>query len=207
MTQMPPSASLSDRLSDVPIVHLIRHGKPSATWGEAGADPDPGLDDEGRAQAEAAAAALWALPVPLRPSRVVSSSLRRCRETAQPLAALLGVDLVIEPGVAEIPTPAGLSAAERPAWLRHAFSGAWADIPGDRDYAVWAAAVAAACARYPGAAVYSHFVAINAAVGAARGDPRVRQFEPGHTSVTTFSISDGRLRLEQLGAATATQVL
>ncbi len=199
--------TLPASLSDGPFVHMIRHGKPSATWGDAGADPDPGLDDEGRAQAEAAAAALWALPVLLRPTRVVSSPLRRCRETAQPLAQRLGVELIIEPGVAEIPTPAGLSSAERPGWLRNAFAGSWADIPGDQDYAAWAADVAVACARYPGAAVFSHFVAINAAVGAAQGDPRVRQFEPGHASITTFSISDGGLRLEQQGAAAATQVL
>ena len=61
-------------------VYLIRHAKPSATWG--GDDDDPGLDDTGKAQAEAAAKALLALPPQLRPVRVVSSPLRRCRETA-----------------------------------------------------------------------------------------------------------------------------
>ena len=200
---MTPSASPSD----LPFVHMIRHGKPLSTWGDSGADPDPGLDEAGWAQAEAAAAGLLSLPAALRPTRVVSSPLRWCRETARPLADRLGVEVVIEPGVAEIPTPTGLSAADRPAWLRNAFGGVWADIPGDRDYADWAAAVAAACARHPGSAVFSHFVAINAAVGAAQGDPKVRQFEPGHASITTFSIVDGRLRLERQGAAAATQVL
>ena len=203
MTQMAPSESLSE----CPFVHLIRHGKPASTWGDAGADPDPGLDDDGRAQAEAAAAALLALPSHLRPVRVVSSPLRRCRETAQPLAERLGVEVVIEPDVAEIPTPSSLSAADRPAWLRNAFGGVWSDIPGELDYAAWAAGVAAACARHPGAAVFSHFVAINAAVGAAQGDARVRQFEPGHASITTFSLRGGGLRLEQQGAVAATQVL
>jgi broad specificity phosphatase PhoE len=46
-------------------VYLIRHAKPSATWG--GDDDDPGLDDTGKAQAEAAAQALLALPPELRP--------------------------------------------------------------------------------------------------------------------------------------------
>jgi hypothetical protein len=55
--------------------------------------------------------------------------------------------------------------------------------------------------------VFSHFVAINAAVGAALGDRRVRQFEPGHASITTFTIVEGGLRLERQGAAATTQVL
>ncbi len=63
---------------------LIRHGKPAAVWGEA--DEDPGLDDAGRAQAEAARDHLLSLPEDQRPRRVVSSPLRRCRETAAPTA-------------------------------------------------------------------------------------------------------------------------
>ncbi|RYH11945.1 histidine phosphatase family protein, partial [archaeon] len=41
-------------------VYMIRHGKPASTWGDA--DEDPGLDDTGRAQAQAAARTLLALP-------------------------------------------------------------------------------------------------------------------------------------------------
>ena len=59
---------------------LIRHGKPAAVWGEA--DDDPGLDDTGREQAAAVAAHLLGLPDGERPTWVVSSPLRRCRETA-----------------------------------------------------------------------------------------------------------------------------
>ncbi|HRD28662.1 MAG TPA: histidine phosphatase family protein, partial [Caulobacter sp.] len=40
--------------------YMIRHGKPSATWGDQ--DDDPGLDETGQAQARAAAAILLALP-------------------------------------------------------------------------------------------------------------------------------------------------
>ena len=66
-------------------LYLIRHGKPAAVWGEA--DEDPGLDAAGRAQAEAARDYLMSLPQAERPSRVFSSPLRRCRETAAPTAA------------------------------------------------------------------------------------------------------------------------
>src|SRR5438128_1634547 len=99
-------------------VYMIRHGKPASTWGQAG-EPDPGLDTVGREQARAAAAALMALSP--RPAKVVSSPLRRCRETAQPLADLLGLPVIVDPAVGEVPTPAAIPMAERPAWLRAAF--------------------------------------------------------------------------------------
>ncbi len=191
----------------MPKVYLVRHGKPVSGWGDAQSDPDPGLDADGLAQALAVAHQLLDLPEAERPGRVVSSPLRRCRETAQPLADLLGVEVEIEPAVSEIPTPAGIAASERSDWLRRAFSGCWEDVEGDRDYATWAADVARAVCRHPGAAIFSHFVAINAAVSQAVGDARVRQFEPGHVSVTSFDVKDGTLKVLQTGVTATTRIL
>ena len=186
-------------------VYVIRHGKPASTWGDV--DEDPGLDDLGRAQAIAAMEWLLALPEGQRPLQVVSSPLRRCRETAEPMAQALGVELVIDPRVGEIPTPASIPAAERPAWLRAAFAGAWSEIEGDLDYQVWAASVAEAVASHPGAAVFSHFVALNAAVGVATGEDRVAAFRPDHCSITIFDIRDDRLILAEKGREAQSQVL
>jgi len=186
-------------------LHLIRHGKPAAVWG--GGDDDPGLDAAGRAQAEAVAERLLALPPADRPRAVVSSPLRRCRETAQPLADRLGVAVEIDPAVGEIPTPRALSGAERPAWLRDAFTGAWADIKGDIDYDRWRRNVAASLARRDGTAVFSHFVAINAAVSVLTGVDQVISFRPDHTSVTTVAIENGDVVLKALGREAATGVL
>jgi len=184
-------------------VYLIRHGKPSATWG--GDDHDPGLDETGREQARAAAQALLALPE--RPQRVVSSPLRRCRETAEPFAQALGVAVEIDPRVGEIPTPAALSNDERPAWLRQAFGGRWSEIEGDLAYQTWRAQVAEAVAAHEGAAVFSHYVAINAAVSHALNDDRVMGFRPDHCSITTFDVIGGGLILIEKGREAATQVL
>ncbi len=108
-------------------LYVIRHGKPSSTWGQH-PDPDPGLDETGKAQAEAAAERLMALPANLRPTRVFSSPLRRCRETAQPFADRIGVAVEIDPLVGEIPTPKALLSArpQRGPWLRDAFQKRWA---------------------------------------------------------------------------------
>lgn len=186
-------------------IQMIRHGRPASTWGDA--DQDPGLDAVGAEQARAVASVLLALPENERPSRVVSSPLRRCRETAQPLADALGVTVEIDPRVGEIPTPVALDAEARPGWLREAFQGRWSDIRGDLDYAAWTREVADAVASHPGAAVFSHFVALNAAVSAATGGEVVAAFRPDHVSVTVFDLVDGALILVDKGREASTQVL
>jgi broad specificity phosphatase PhoE len=186
-------------------VYLIRHAKPSATWG--GDDDDPGLDDIGQAQAEAAAKALLALPTSERPTRVVSSPLRRCQETAKPFAKAIGVELEIDPLVGEIPTPATLTAAERGPWLRKAFTGEWSEIEGDLDYDAWRKQVLAAVASRPDTAVFSHFVAINAALTALAGEPQVITLRPDHASISVFELNGGALSLLERGREAATQVM
>lgn len=186
-------------------VYVIRHGRPASTWG--GAEDDPGLDDLGRHQAEEAMAWLMARPAAERPDHVISSPLRRCRETAEPMARALGLELVIDPRVGEIPTPSSIPVSERPDWLRAAFAGNWSGIQGDLDYQAWANGVALALADYPNAAVFSHFVALNAAVSVATGEGRVAAFRPDHCSITIFDICDGRLILREKGREAQSQVL
>jgi|SRR5580658_9635903 broad specificity phosphatase PhoE len=186
-------------------VYLIRHAKPSATWG--GDDDDPGLDAQGLAQAEAARDALLALPAPLRPTRVVSSPLRRCQETAAPFAKAIGAELEIDPYVGEIPTPKGMAADARGPWLREAFTGRWADIKGDLDYDAWRAQVAAAVASRPDAAVFSHFVAINAVLTSLASLPEVITLRPDHASICVFDLENGTLRLMERAREAGTQVL
>jgi broad specificity phosphatase PhoE len=47
--------------------------------------------------------------------------------------------------------------------------------------------------------VFSHFVAINAAVGLATKSDTVTRFKPGHASVTILCNSSGVLTVESLG--------
>jgi len=186
-------------------VYLIRHAKPSATWG--GDDDDPGLDAQGQAQAEAAAQTLLALPPDQCPTRVVSSPLRRCRETAHPFADAIGATLEIDPAVGEIPTPSALSAEERGPWLRKAFAGRWADIEGDLDYDAWRGTVLSAVASREHAAVFSHFVAINAVLTRLAGEPQVITLRPDHASISVFDLKDGVLTLIERGPEATTGVL
>ncbi|WP_421931552.1 histidine phosphatase family protein [Phenylobacterium sp.] len=186
-------------------LYLIRHGKPAAVWGEA--DDDPGLDAAGKAQAEAARDVLLALPEHERPTKVVSSPLRRCRETAQPTAEALGVEIEIDTYVGEIPTPKGLTAEERPPWLREVFQGRWQDVKGDLDYDAWRRDVAASLKGRAGTAVFSHYVAINAVMSQLAGDERVLVFRPDHASISVLETDGNTLRLVEQGREASTGVL
>ena len=187
------------------LIYLIRHGRPQSAWG--GADHDPGLDEVGRAQARAIADRLMVLDRADRPTSVISSPLRRCRETAEPTARALGVAIQIDPAVGEIPTPAGLIEEDRPVWLRAAMQGHWTDIIGDLDYDRWRRAAATAVATRPGAAVFSHFVAINGVLSTLCGDARVITHRPDHAAITTLRVGMSGLELVERGAEAATGVL
>jgi broad specificity phosphatase PhoE len=186
-------------------LYLIRHGKPSATWG--GGDDDPGLDETGQAQACAARDWLMALPASERPTKVVSSPLRRCRETALPTAEALGVAIEIDARVGEIPTPTALSAEARGPWLRKSFAGTWAEIEGDLDYDAWRRDITASLAVRGGTAVFSHYVATNAVVSQLLGAPQVLAFRPDHASITILETDGATLTLVELGREATTGVL
>lgn len=186
-------------------LYLIRHGKPSTTWG--GDDDDPGLDETGRLQARKACDWLLALPAAERPLKVVSSPLRRCRETAEPTARALGVEIEVDERVGEIPTPEALSAQERGPWLRKSFAGTWAQIEGDLDYDLWRREIAQSLVARGRTAVFSHYVATNAVVSQLLGVAQVLAFRPDHASITVLETDGETLTLVETGAEAATGVL
>ncbi|MDB5454167.1 MAG: Phosphoglycerate mutase, partial [Caulobacteraceae bacterium] len=75
------------------------------------------------------------------------------------------------------------------------------------DYCAWRDSVGAALARHPGAAVFSHYVAINAALACVTGAAQVLNARPDHCSITVFELSGGRLGLIEQGREAETQVL
>ena len=172
-------------------LRLVRHGRASAGWDN---HRDPGLDDVGRAQAEAMAAVL----APLGPLPIVCSPMRRTRETAEPLATVWGVDALIEPAVGEIVAPTGVEMGERTPWLRRAAAGSWSDL--GQEHARWRSGVVdRLLALTADTVIVSHFVAINAAIGAAAGDDRVVVARLDNCSVTVIDVVDGALRLVEIG--------
>ncbi|MBV8160661.1 MAG: histidine phosphatase family protein [Acidimicrobiia bacterium] len=180
-------------------LHLVRHGQPRARYDQ---DHDPGLDDVGRRQAEAAAAELGTVgPLPL-----VTSPLRRTRQTAEAFERLWDVTASVEPAVGELKAPTDDLAA-RTAWLGEILRGRrrWSELDDDRRR--WRdGVVRALLAMDADTVVVTHFIAINAAVGTATGDDRVVVFRPDNCSCTVLESDGCTLRLLELGRQRETAV-
>ena len=184
-------------------VYMVRHGRAAAGWD---VDPNPPLDDLGRSQAMAVASQLS----PKGPLPVLSSPLLRCQQTAFPLATAWGVDVRIEPGVTEIPSPEGYALDNRVSWLREAMAGTWSQVAqrsGDV-YAAYRRGVSDAVrALRADTVIFSHFVAINAVIGEVTSDDRVVIASLDNCSVTTFEVEpDGSLRLLEVGGEADTLI-
>ncbi len=78
-------------------VYLLRHAESANPAVFHGAESDVGLSDNGRRQAEAIAPYFAAR----RPDVVISSAMRRARDTALPIAAACGLPLIVEPELHE----------------------------------------------------------------------------------------------------------
>lgn len=169
---------------------LVRHAHPAAGFE---ADPDPGLDDVGLAQAEAVAATLG----PEGPFDLWTSPLQRARQTAAPLEAAWGVEAEVEEVVGEIPSPMDDLEA-RGKWLRATLARRWPDLGALQG---WRNAVVDALKEIErDTVVVTHYVLINAAVGVATDDDRVASFSPDYASVTELAVEPSRLRLVRRGA-------
>ncbi|HUQ39088.1 MAG TPA: histidine phosphatase family protein [Acidimicrobiales bacterium] len=171
-------------------LYLVRHGEAAAGWGD---DLDPGLSDLGRAQADAAAATLRDVgPLP-----VISSPLRRCRETAAPLEAAWSATATVVPDVGEIESPSPDLAA-RATWLRQVMGGSWEDL--DSITRGWRDRVVAALVAIPDeTVVFTHFIAMNVAVGNATGRDEVVCFSPRNCAITVVDNAGGQLQVVELG--------
>lgn len=181
----------------MPRIYLVRHGKAAAGWD---GHPDPGLDPLGETQSRLAADLL----APIGPLAMLSSPLARARATAGFLAELWSIEPVIETRMAEIPSPSEDLEA-RTAWLRGAMAGTWSDLA--PNYQRWRDEVVHCLTSLTeDTVIFSHFIAINAAVGHAKGDDHLVCFRPDNASITRLSTADGKLTIEELGTEAETEI-
>lgn len=178
-------------------IHMVRHGQAAAGFAD---HSDPGLNQTGQQQAQAVARALG----PLGPLAIISSPMARAWQTAEPLAALWNTSIEREVRIAEIPSPTeDLQARSR--WLSQAMQGTWAALTAAER--TWRDnVVACLLEQTEDCVMFSHYVALNAAVGHAQGDDRMRVYAPDNCSVTLFDNTDGVLRVLDLGRTADTYV-
>ena len=178
-------------------LYLVRHGKANSGWGM---EKDPGLDDLGRAQAKAAALTL----APLGPMPIITSPLARTRETSSPLAELWGIEAGVEPRVGEIRFPSE-TPADRVQWLKEVMMDQWPNL--NQNLQKWRREVIETLVSIDtDTVVFTHYIAINVAVGHATEDHRVVCFRPDNASITILEINRNSLNLVKRGAEAETRV-
>ena len=184
-------------------VLMVRHGRAAAGWN---VDPDPPLDDLGRAQALAVAADI----VPQGRMNVVTSPLLRCRQTAFPVTASWDVEALVDPRVGEIPSPEGYTLENRVEWLREAMAGTWAEVAerSGTHYREYRDSIARAVSGIgEDTVIFSHFIAINAVIGHATDDDRVVIASLDNCSVSEFEVDpSGRITLVRRGGEADTLI-
>lgn len=180
-------------------LYIIRHGKAAATFAES---LDPGLSDVGKDQAEKIVGRLG----DLTPITLVTSPLMRARETSMPLSRHWKRGVIVDDAISEIPTPAPYTLENRAEWLREFKDTSWRKaIP---QLAEWRERLLNALITYEKDTIFfSHFIAINVAVGAATGDERIVCFQPDNCSVTILETDGSTLRLVERGHEAETVVL
>jgi len=173
-------------------IFLVRHGEAAASWGQ---DPDPGLSALGERQAVAAAELLQ--PRLGSYVQLISSPLKRAQETASPLAGSLELPVGINDAFREIPAPVPL--ADRKTWLRGFMQQRWVEQP--PELLAWRdRALGQLQALTVPTVVFSHFLVLNAVVGAIENHPDTLYFWPDNASVTHLKLRpDGSLQLLELG--------
>ena len=187
----------------MPLLYLIRHGRVAD---DSVTPDDPELSRLGQQQADAVARELQVrLP---RPLPILSSPMRRCRETATPLAELWQQQPLIEPRVIEVPSPPGIA---RQDWLERALASTWTELElqdPSQQLARWRQGVREAIlACREDTAIFFPYVPITAIVGLATQRDRVVCFKPDNASVTVIETGAGGIRLVELGREVATRVV
>jgi probable phosphoglycerate mutase len=181
---------------------LVRHGEPvRIDEGDVEGPADPGLTERGHDQAARVAAWLAVDGV----DAIVTSPLRRARETAAPLASALGLEPEVDPGVSEYDATAGhyipieeLRAAKDERWYA-TIEGRWADV-GGIDPAEFQRQVVPAfdalIERHAGqrVAVMTHGGVINVFLAQVIGIERLLWFHPEYTSISRVQAARGGAR-------------
>jgi probable phosphoglycerate mutase len=177
---------------------LIRHALPVRIDEGPGAGPaDPALAELGRAQADAVAEWLADEEV----DAIWCSPMRRARETAAPIAARLGLEVVVEDGIAEYDRE---SASYIPVEeLKAANDPRWYEVPEHPEHfrGVVVEAVERIVEAHPRqrVAVVCHGGVINVYTGHVLGLDDPLFFLPGYTSISrVLAASSGERSISTL---------
>lgn len=181
---------------------LIRHARPLRRELEEGEVADPGLTEQGHSQADALAA--WLSDEHI--DALYSSPMKRAMQTAEHVAARLGLEVLVDPELAEFDRqshfyiPIEELREERDQRWDDLVAGRWGP-DGEVDPRTFQAVVVEAVERVIAAnpsrtvAVVAHGGVLNAYLGHVIGARDVMFFEPAYTSISRVLASRSGQRM------------
>jgi broad specificity phosphatase PhoE len=120
------------------------------------------------------------------------------------LAEIWDIEPQVEKRVGEIRFPSGYQSS-RVQWLQSIMGEKWPNL--DPDLKVWRREVIKALSSCQAdCVVFTHFIAINTAVGHATGDDRVVSFRPDNCSITIMETNGNSINLVKRGNEADTRV-
>jgi len=192
--------NIKNSLLFMPKIYLIRHGQAAATWDQ---DEDPPLSPLGQQQAEQVSSTLLDMIPDLDQIQIISSPIKRAFETAQPFVKACQKSLTIDKAVSEIPS-AVANVQERMPWLLSVMQDKWSNL--SPDLLLWRQQ----CLDYLGSlqmdsVIFSHYIAINVAIGHCQKKEEVICYRPDNTSIHVFE-NKPQLQIISLGKEANTKI-
>jgi len=174
-------------------IFIIRHGEAAKLWDE---DPDPSLSEKGQLQSNGIVQKLIN-ELDGKEFKVLSSPLKRARETAAPLQKKLGFEIKIDDTFAEIPSPE-ITLSDRKNWLKSIFDTNVADLGEVQKN--WRDGIINSISRLEEhTVIFSHFMVINCVVGWLEKRSQMVSFYPDNCSITKIEIDDNTIKLVTKG--------
>ena len=178
---------------------LIRHGEAASSWSD---DPDPGLSNLGKNQAEALKENLESLKS--KNFQLISSPKKRAIETAQPTSLDWKSEIKIDDTFSEIPA-SYIKLERRMEWLKSIMKMDITLLP--KDVKKWRSRIIGSLISIKSnSIIFSHFMVINVVVGYIKNHPILLSMYPDNGSLTKIKVSNGKISLIEIGDEKNTKI-
>tara|TARA_B100000965_G_scaffold276856_1_gene234657 strand:+ start:527 stop:1117 length:591 start_codon:yes stop_codon:yes gene_type:complete len=192
-------------------IYLVRHGEATEGW----TSQDPSLSELGKSQAQSLMTVMDSVvdESSINNTNVLSSPLKRCKETASLALQKKYLEIVINDNFRELPSPT-LDLEKRVNWLRRILPLTWSELLKDKEtidsgvnFNQWKKNIMSNIySLKKDTIIFTHFVVINAVIGEILKSNKIINFQPANCSITEISKINGKLKIVKLGKSLESKV-
>ena len=192
-------------------IYLVRHGEATEGW----TSQDPPLSELGKSQAQSLVTFMDSVidESSINNTNVLSSPLKRCKETASLALQKKYLEIVINDNFRELPSPT-LDLEKRVNWLRRILPLTWSELLKDKEtidsgvnFNQWKKNIMSNIySLKKDTIIFTHFVVINAVIGEILKSNKIINFQPANCSITEISKINDKLKIVKLGKSLESKV-